>query len=87
MAKENDVLIGLSTSGNSKNVVAAIKTAKAIGIRSIAMTGEKDSGSSKYATLTLRAPSCETYRVQEYHLPIYHYFCAEVERILFGDGE
>jgi len=51
------------------------------------MTGEKDSESSKYATLTLRAPSCETYRVQEYHLPIYHYFCAEVERILFGDGE
>lgn len=87
LAKENDVLIGLTTSGNSKNVVAAIKTAKAIGIRSIAMTGEKDSESSKYATLTLRAPSCETYRVQEYHLPIYHYFCAEVERILFCDGE
>lgn len=86
LAKEHDILIGISTSGNSKNVVAALKVAKAFGIRSIALTGENESNSSKYATITIKAPEKETYKIQECHLPIYHYICQRVEDILFGDN-
>ncbi len=78
-----DCLIGLSTSGNSKNVVNAFKVAKALGLKTIALTGSKDSMLSELADVTIKAPSDITYRVQEYHLPIYHYICQEVEKRLF----
>lgn len=83
-AKENDLLIGLSTSGNSKNVVNAIEVAKCMGINTISLTGQKESKMSEKSDVTIRVPETETYKVQEYHLPIYHYLCAEVERELFG---
>lgn len=83
-AKENDLLIALSTSGNSKNVVNAVKTAKAIGIHVISMTGESDSLLSELSDVTIRVPEHETYKVQELHLPIYHYLCAETEKYFFG---
>lgn len=76
----NDVVIGLSTSGNSKNIVAAIKTAKALGLKTIALTGKDDSMLSKISTVCIKAPEKETFRVQEYHLPIYHYICQELEK-------
>jgi len=76
----NDVVIGISTSGNSKNVVAAVKTAKALGLKTIALTGAKDSRLSEEATVCIRSPEQETYRIQEYHLPIYHYICQELEK-------
>lgn len=76
----NDVLIGLSTSGNSKNIVNAIKVANALGMKTVALTGSKDSLLSKLATICIRAPEVETYKVQEYHLPIYHYICMELEK-------
>lgn len=82
-AKENDLLIGISTSGNSKNVVNAVKVAKALGIKTLALTGEK-ACKLDMADVCIKAPETETYRVQEYHLPIYHYLCAELERIMFG---
>ena len=75
-----DVLIALSTSGNSKNVVNAIKVAKALGLKTISLTGKNDSELSRLSTITIKAPESETYKVQEYHLPIYHYICMELEK-------
>ena len=83
-AKENDLVIGLSTSGNSKNVVNAIEVAKCLGVKTLSLTGSKESKMSELSDVTIRVPETETYKVQEYHLPVYHYLCAEVERILFG---
>ena len=77
-----DVLLCLSTSGNSKNVVNAVKVAKSIGLRTISLTGKNDSELSKLSTICIRAPETETYKVQEYHLPIYHYICMELEKRL-----
>ena len=82
-AKENDLLIGLSTSGNSKNVVNAIEVARSIGMKTLSLTGEKESRMSALSDVTIRVPETETYKVQEYHLPVYHYLCAEVERAMF----
>ena len=83
-ARENDLLVALSTSGNSGNVVNAVKTAKAIGIPVISLTGEKESLMSELSDVTIRVPEHETYKVQELHLPIYHYLCAETEKYFFG---
>lgn len=83
--KPEDLLIGISTSGNSKNVVLAIKAAKALGIRGIALTGEKESKLSALADVTVRVPETETFKVQELHLPVYHYLCAALEEIFFGE--
>lgn len=82
-AKENDLLIGLSTSGNAKNVVKAVEVGKCMGVKTISMTGEKESKLSELSDVTIRVPSSETYKIQEYHLPIYHYLCAEVEKKMF----
>ena len=84
LGKKGDVLICLSTSGNSKNVVKAAKVAKALGIKTIGMSGESGGAFLSICDITVNAPSRETYKVQEYHLPIYHAICAEVERILFA---
>ena len=85
--KKEDLLIGISTSGNSKNVVLAMKAAKALGIRGIALTGAKESKLSALATATVRVPSTETFKIQELHLPVYHYLCAEMEDAFFGADE
>lgn len=82
-AKENDLVIGLSTSGNSKNVVKAAEVAKCMGAKTLSMTGEKESKLSELSDITIRVPSTETYKIQEYHLPIYHYLCMEVEKVMF----
>ena len=84
-ANENDLVIGLSTSGNSKNVVAAVEVANAKGAKTIAMTGERDSKLSEISTVTIKVPSCETYKIQEYHLPVYHYLCAGTEAAFFEE--
>lgn len=82
--KKEDLLFGISTSGNAKNVGYALKLAKAMGIPSILLTG-KDGGSGKeYADLAIIAPSMETYQIQELHLPIYHCLCLMVEQYFFG---
>ncbi|MBQ8802325.1 MAG: SIS domain-containing protein [Tyzzerella sp.] len=84
-ARENDLVIGLSTSGNSKNVVKAIEVAKYMGVKTLSMTGERKSRLSELSDITIRVPAVETYKIQEYHLPVYHYLCAEVEKIIFGE--
>ena len=83
-AREGDLVIGLSTSGNSGNVVNAVEVAKCVGARTLALTGEKESKLSDMATVTIRVPETETYKVQELHLPVYHYLCAETEKEMFG---
>ena len=81
--KPGDVLIGISTSGNSGNVVNALKTANALGLITIALTGRGGGQAAHISTLSLRAPETETYLVQESHLQIYHFLCAAVENELF----
>ena len=83
--KEGDTLIALSTSGNSKDVVNAAHVAKGLDMKVISITGEKESSLSKLSDVTLRLPSSETYRVQEYTLPIYHLLCLMLENEIFGD--
>lgn len=82
-AKTDDLLIAISTSGNSKNVVNAVKVAKALGVKVIALTGETGGVLNGLADITICAPSTETHKIQEYHLPIYHYLCAKVEEEFF----
>ena len=82
--KPEDLLIGISTSGNSKNVVLAAKAAKALGVRTLALTGQKESKLSSLCDVTVRVPETETFKVQELHLPVYHYLCAEMENTFFG---
>lgn len=84
-ARKGDLLIGLSTSGNSKNVVAAARVAKAVGISALALTGSRESNLSAICDRTVRVPETETFKVQELHLPIYHYLCAYMENEIFGD--
>ncbi len=82
-AKAGDVLIGITTSGNSKNVVYAAQVAKACGMKVIALTGKKENKLDGIADIVIHAPEEETYKVQELHLPIYHYLCAKCEEELF----
>ena len=83
LAKPGDVLIALSTSGNSANCAAAAEVIKAIGGKTIAFTGAKESRLSEVCDVTIRVPETETYKVQELHLPIYHALCAAIEEELF----
>ena len=83
LGKKGDVLVAFSTSGNSANVVKAAKCARALGIFVIAMTGKSGGKLLECSDICLRAPEAETFKIQEYHLPIYHAICAEVEYELF----
>ena len=83
VGRRGDVLILLSTSGNSENIVKAARTARALGITVISITGMGGGMLAECSDVLLAVPETETYRVQEYHLPIYHALCAEVERRLF----
>lgn len=83
LAGKNDLLIGLSTSGNSTNVVKAIEVAKALNVKTIGFTGAKGGKLNELCDVCIKAPATETYKVQEYHLPIYHYLCLQIENVLF----
>ena len=82
---KDDILISISTSGNSKNVVYASMLAKSMGIRVIALTGETGGKLKDIADITINVPSKRVYRIQEYHLPIYHLICLCVESELFEE--
>ena len=83
MGEGGDLLIALSTSGNSKNVVNAVHAARAKGIKTLAITGSKESKLSQLCDVCIKTPSTETYRIQEYTLPIYHALCALIEAEYF----
>lgn len=83
--KKGDVLIAMTTSGNSENVVNAAKTAKVKEMKVLGITGSADSKLREYSDICLQIPESETYRVQEYTLPIYHAICAMLEEKMFGN--
>ncbi len=84
--EEGDVFLGISTSGNSKNVLYAAIVAKAKGMKVIGLTGQKKSKLSELADACIRAPQTEIYRIQEYHLPIYHCLCLMLEERFFCES-
>lgn len=84
--KKGDVFLGISTSGNSKNVLYAATTAHAKGMKVIGLTGSKDNKLSEVADICVKAPETETYMIQELHLPIYHCWCLMLEDKFFGKG-
>lgn len=79
-----DVFLGISTSGNSSNVMNATVLARALGIKVIGLTGESGGELATVADVTVRAPEKETYMIQELHLPIYHCWCLMLEDRFFG---
>lgn len=79
LGNEGDLLIAISTSGNSKNVVAAAKVAKAKGMTVLALTGRSGGLLRNIADITVAVPETETFKVQELHMPVYHYLCAKAE--------
>lgn len=83
-AQPNDVVFAISTSGNSKNVVQGLKVAKAKGIKTISLTGEKSSLCSELSDITIRVPRAYTHEIQELHLPVYHALAMELEYLFFN---
>lgn len=83
--KDGDVLLGISTSGNSKNVLYAAVAAKAKGLKVIGLTGKKESRLSTLADICIQVPETETYKIQELHLPVYHCLCMMLEEHFFGN--
>ena len=82
--KEGDVVIGISTSGNSANVIEAVKVAREKGAKTIGFTGRGGGKLAKLVDLVVSVPSDETPRIQESHITIFHIICYLVERGLFG---
>lgn len=83
--KPGDVFLGISTSGNSKNILYAAVTARAKGMKIIGLTGQKDNCLSDRADVCIRVPQTETFMVQELHLPVYHCLCAMLEERFYGE--
>ncbi len=82
--KPGDVFLGISTSGNSKNMLFAATTAHAKGMKVIGLTGAKDSKLMDMSDVCIKAPQTETYMIQELHLPIYHCLCLMLEDKFFA---
>lgn len=83
--KKGDVFLGISTSGNSRNVLYAAVTARALDIHVIALTGKSGGALADYADVSIKVPETETFKVQELHLPVYHCLCLMLEDYFFGE--
>lgn len=81
--REGDTLIGLSTSGNSRNVIYAVQVARALGLHTIVLTGPTGGALKSMSEVCICAPGESTPAVQEHHLPIYHVLCAMLEEEFF----
>lgn len=84
LGAKGDMLMAISTSGNSKNVVAAALTAKALGLKTVGLTGKSGGKLKSICDICICVPETETFKVQELHLPIYHYLCAKIEKVIIG---
>lgn len=84
LGKPGDVFLGISTSGNSKNILYAAVAAKSKGLKIIGLTGEKENRLMDFADVCIRVPETETYKIQELHLPVYHCLCLMLEEKFFG---
>lgn len=82
--RPGDVFLGISTSGNSKNVLSATVVARAIGLKVIGLTGAKGGELAEVADVVIKVPETETYMIQELHLPVYHCLCLMLEDRFFG---
>lgn len=83
LGSKNDVLLGISTSGNAKNVIHAVTTARAIGMKTIVLTGQMGGKLAGIADIAIAVPGTTTHRIQEFHLHVYHTLCAIVEAHYF----
>jgi len=86
MGNEGDLFIGISTSGNSQNILNAFESAKAKGIITVALTGRDGGRMAQMADTAIIVPSEATPRIQESHILIGHILCDIIEKTLFGDG-
>lgn len=84
LAKPGDILLGISTSGNAKNVKRAMQVANVIGLETILLTGINGGNCASLAKCAIKAPSHETFIIQEYHLPIYHTLALMLEEYFYG---
>ena len=84
LARPGDTALLVSTSGNAKNLCHAASLAKCIGVKTIALTGKTGGKLAEICDHVIKVPSTETYRVQEYHLPVYHEICARIEDIFYN---
>jgi len=82
--RAGDVFLGISTSGNSKNVMSATVVARALGVKVIGLTGAKGGELAQVADVVVKVPETETYMIQELHLPVYHCWCLMLEDKFFG---
>lgn len=82
--RPDDVFLGISTSGNSKNIMLATVVARALGIKVIGLTGAKGGELAKVADVAVKVPETETYMIQELHLPVYHCWCLMLEDKFFS---
>ena len=85
IGQAGDVLLAISTSGNSDNVIYAVEVAKIVGLTTIALTGRRGGKLKHIADYSICVPADSAYTIQEYHLPIYHTICLAVENEFFGD--
>lgn len=83
--RPGDVFLGISTSGNSENVMSATVVARALGIKVIGLTGALGGELASVADVVVRVPETETYMIQELHLPVYHCWCLMLENKFFGE--
>lgn len=81
--KPEDVFLGISTSGNSKDVIYAMVVAKAKGLRTVALTGRDGGKIKNIADVSIIVPQTETFKIQELHLPVYHALCLQIEERFF----
>ncbi len=84
LGKPGDVLLGITTSGNSSNVINAVAVAKTFGLKTIILTGRTGGKVAPMADTTIRVPADAVADIQELHLPVYHWLCIEVEEKFFG---
>ena len=82
--KAGDIFLGISTSGNSRNVLFAAVAAKAKGLKVIGLTGQKPCKLAQLADVCIQVPETETYKIQELHLPVYHCLCMMLEEYFYG---
>ncbi|MCR5430773.1 MAG: SIS domain-containing protein [Eubacterium sp.] len=83
--RKGDVFLGISTSGNSKNVIPATVVARALDMKVIGLTGKDGGELGKVADVAIKVPEIETYKIQELHLPVYHCLCLMLEDRFFGE--
>ena len=85
LGKENDILIGISTSGKSENILYALQTASALGMKTIGLSGKDGGHMVDMVDVCIRVPKTKIYQVQEYHLPVYHCICMMLEEKFFPE--